>query len=464
MSQATDVLLRVAQQQSFPVEFELLKAGKALPNKNRLLSLSPFMDSNNLIRVGGRLGNSHYDYNVQHPIILCSKHKLCQLLFDKYHKTLFHAGPQLLLATIRHNYWPLGGRLLAKKTVHSCIKCCRLKAETVQPIMGHLPTQRVQLEFPFLETGVDYAGPMLIADRKGRGCRLIKSYICIFVCLATKAVHLELVSDMTKEAFIAALNRFIARRGKPQNIFSDNGTTFVGAFNELANILKQTVNLTSEMIEQGINFSFIPAYTPHFGGLWESAVKSVKHHLRRILGLAHLTYEEMSTCLIQIEAILNSRPITPLSSDPSDLTPLTPAHFLLGRSLVFVPHPQVSNEKITSLSRFHRIEYLKQHFWARFSNEYILWLQQKTRWCKLKGELKEGAMVVIKDKNLPPLMWLLGRVTRLLPGKDNIARVADIKTKKGILRRAFNNICPLPVNVFEDTSTPGVYGNDRQAP
>lgn len=456
LAQATHFLIYTSQQQSFATERTLLKAGKQLPSKNRLLPLSPFIDSNNLIRVGGRLGNSHYDYNVQHPIVLCSKQKICQLLFQKYHKTLCHAGPQLLLATIRHNYWPLGGRALAKKIVHACIKCCRLKANTIQPIMGHLPKERVQLEFPFLETGIDYTGSMLIADRKGRGARLLKAYICIFVCLATKAVHLELVSDMTKEAFISALNRFIARRGKPRNIFSDNGSNFIGAFNELANILKQ--NFSTNMVEQGIHFSFIPAYTPHFGGLWESAVKSVKHHLRRVLGLAHLTYEEMSTCLIQIEAILNSRPITPLSSDPSDLTPLTPAHFLLGRSLMFVPYTQVSDKKINSLTRFARIEYLKQHFWTRFSNEYILWLQQKTKWYRQKGELKEGTMVVIKDKNLPPLMWLLGRVVRLLPGKDSIARVADVKTKKGILRRAFNNICPLPVNLIEDTSTPGVYG------
>lgn len=456
LAHATNFLLHAAQQQSFSSEYELLSTGKPLPSKNRLLSLSPFIDSNNLIRVGGRLGNSYYDYNVQHPILLCSKHTLCKLIFAKYHKKLFHAGPQLLLASVRHNYWALGGRALARKTVHSCIKCCRFKADTVQPLMGNLPSQRVQLEFPFFETGIDYTGPVMIADRKGRGCRLVKAYISIFVCLATKAVHLELVSDMTKDAFIAALNRFIARRGKPQCIFSDNGTTFVGAFNELAHFLKQADLSVSDMIEQGINFSFIPCYTPHFGGMWESNIKSAKHHLRRVLGLTHLTFEEMSTCLAQVEAILNSRPITPLSSDPSDLTSLTPAHFLIGRSLLFVPHPDVSQEKITSLSRFRRIDHLKQHFWSRFSSEYILWLQQRTKWSQQKGELKEGTMVVVKDKSLPPLMWLLGRIIRLLPGKDNIARVADIRTKKGIIRRAFNNICPLPVEHLEDTSTRAV--------
>ncbi|XP_050679550.1 uncharacterized protein LOC126975614 isoform X3 [Leptidea sinapis] len=249
---------------------------------------------------------------------------------------------------------------------------------------------------------------------------------------------------MTKEAFLAALNRFIARRGKPRHIFSDSGSTFVGAFNELAQLLAQDLDLNR--IDPGITFSFIPAYTPHFGGLWESAVKSTKYHLKRILSLTYLTFEEMATCLIQIESILNSRPLTPISSDPSDLTPLTPAHFLIGRSLLTLPHPQVTRASVSSLQRFQRIEYLKQHFWNRFSNEYVLWLQEKSKWHRsTRGELKEGALVVIKDKTSPPLMWLMGRVIRVLPGSDGVARVADIRTRKGVLRRAFNTICPLPL-------------------
>nr|XP_049699548.1 uncharacterized protein LOC126055245 isoform X2 [Helicoverpa armigera] len=456
LNSALHIILRICQQESFPEEYELLSAGKDLPAKNKLLSLSPFFDKScNLIRVGGRLSNSFYDFNIKHPILIASKHIICKLLFDMYHLRLLHPGPQLLLTTIRHHYYPIGGKSLAKRVTHQCVKCCKIKASTVQPIMGNLPEQRLHLEFPFLDSGVDYAGPIMIADRKGRGCRLIKCFICVFVCLATRAVHLELVSDLTKEAFLAAMNRFIARRGKPRNIFSDNGTTFVGAFNELASLLSQDLGLS--VIDPGINFSFIPAYTPHFGGLWESAVKSTKHHLRRILGLTNLTFEEMATCLIQVEAILNSRPLTPLSDDLSDLIPLTPAHFLIGRSLILLPHPQVQNANVNNLQRFRRIECLKQHFWSRFSHEYILWLQQRTKWLRSSGELTEGTLVVIKDKSSPPLLWLLGRIVKVLPGRDGIARVADIRTRKGVIRRAFNTICPLPVaTAVEDTSTGGV--------
>lgn len=339
---------------------------------------------------------------------------------------------------------------MSKSVVNKCVTCFRQKANVIQPIMGHLPSSRSNLEFPFFNCSVDYAGPILIADRKGRGCKLIKSYLCIFVCLAVKAVHLELVTDLTKEAFMAALNRFVARRGKPRSILSDNGTNFIGASNELGKFL-QVSDLASDVSQEGIEFIFTPAYSPHFNGIAEAAVKSTKFHLKRLLTLTHLTYEEMVTLLTQIESILNSRPLTPLSTDPSDLTALTPSHFLIGRPLTSVPHPQISGASITSLERYKRVELLKQHFWSRFHTEYVCQLQQKTKWAAASGNLQQGSLVLVKDKALPPLLWLLGRVEKIYPGSDGVVRVADIKTRKGTLRRAFNNICPLPLE--EDTST-----------
>ncbi|XP_048487521.1 uncharacterized protein LOC125490971 [Plutella xylostella] len=264
-----------------------------------------------------------------------------------------------------------------------------------------------------------------------------------------KAVHIELVTELTKEAFMAALSRFIARRGRPQNIHSDQGTSFVGASNELQRFLRDTSDdISGQLADDGIKFNFIPPYTPHFGGLWEAAVKSVKFHLRRVLGLAHLTYEEMSTCLSQIEAILNSRPLTPLPSDPSnDFTALTPAHFLIGRSLMSVPHPQVTDVNIKLLPRYQRVEQIRQHFWNRFSNEYLSLLQQKTKWHRSSPEqLMEGTLVLVKDRTMPPLLWPLGRIIKVHPGTDGITRVVDVLTKKGTIQRAYNNICPLPTS------------------
>lgn len=452
LNDALTCLLLGAQSEMFPEEHNILKSGNTLPRKNRLISLTPFLDSNGIIRVGGRLDNSPYEYNTKHPILLCSKHHFTKILFQMQHKSLLHAGPQLLLANVRLNYWPLGGRNLAKAVVKNCIKCFRYKCQNIQPIMGQLPCSRTNLQFPFFNSSVDYAGPVLIADRKGRGCKLTKSYICIFVCHATRAVHLELVTDLTKEGFIAALNRFTSRRGKPQSILSDNGTNFVGANNDLKRFLSN-FDVASEMALQNITFTFAPPYSPHFNGMAEAAVKSTKNHLRKLLSLTNFTYEELATCLCQIEAVLNSRPLTPLSCDPSDFSVLTPSHFLIGRTLTSVPSPQVPDTNISCLERYRRIDYIRQHFWQRFSNEYVSLLQQKTKWSVTTGQLQEGMLVLIRDKALPPLVWSLGRVVRTYAGVDGLVRVADLKTRRGIITRGFNNICPLPledVNGRED--------------
>ncbi|CAG9088402.1 unnamed protein product [Plutella xylostella] len=447
LQSAKTLIIRSAQQEMFPDEYKILKNNQSLHKKNKLISLSPFIDSQDIIRVGGRLDNSHYTYDVKHPILLGSNHHLTKIIFKAMHKALFHAGPQILLANIRLSYWPLIVKNLSKKIVRQCVRCVRFKSQPIQIKMGNLPTDRTHLEFPFLNVGVDYAGPVLIADRKGRGCRLHKSYICVFVCFAVRAVHLELVSDLTKEGFLAAFSRFTARRGKSQRVYCDNGTNFVGAFNELTRLLESSSkDIEADIANHGIDFKFIPAYSPHFGGLWESAVKSTKHLLRRVLNLTHLTYEELSTCLIQIEAILNSRPLTPLSSDPSDLSYLSPAHFLIGRPLTSVPGPQVADVNLQQLERHERIEKLRHHFWQRYANEYISLLQQRTKWQTDGQDLKTGTMVLVKDMNQPPLLWLLGRVTDVKPGPDGRSRVAEILTKKGTITRAYNNLCPLPVS------------------
>lgn len=230
--------------------------------------------------------------------------------------------------------------------------------------MGELPKARVSLTSPFHNTGKDYAGPFIVKDRKGRGCKTSKAYVYLFVYFATKAVHLELVSDLTTETFIAALRRFSERRGKPAHIYSDNSTNFVGAnreLKELARFLIENTRFIEEtMSEIGIRWHFIPSHSLHFGGLWEAEVKATKYHLKRVAGNAILTFEEFYTLLTQVEAILNSRPLTPLSSDPNDLT-LIPAHFLVGRPLTS-PNPTLTKLPEFRLSRWQLIQNLQQHF------------------------------------------------------------------------------------------------------
>lgn len=441
LKQSLTYLIKISQIQSFSHELNLIKKDKKLTSSS-ILQLSPFIDDSGVLRVGGRLNNTDFNFEKKHPVLLDGKHHFTKLLMRAEHLRLLHAGPQLLLASFREQFWPLGGRTLARKITRQCITCSRFRGKTMEPLMGQLPTNRVTKNYPFQICGIDYAGPILISSKKGRGNRISKCYICLFVCYCTKAIHLEIVSDLTSNAFIASLRRFISRRGKPNQINCDNGTNFVGASNELNRVLQSAINSIYDFTaEEGIRFNFNPPYSPTFGGLWEAGVKSAKYHLKRIMGNASLTFEELSTVCTQIEAVLNSRPLTPLSCNPHDLSPLTPGHFLIGRPLTSLPSPPTPEKRLKT--RYQLMEALKEGFWKRWHQEYLAELQKKTKWRSPYPELREGTMVIFKEENLPPMKWRIGRVIKTHPGRDGVCRVADFKTYKGIERRALNKVCPL---------------------
>jgi hypothetical protein len=455
---STLMLTRMAQLQSFPRVFKILLEGSSLKCKgdlSKLSGLNIFVDKLGLIRVGGRLSNSiDFSYNKKHPILLCGKSYFSVLLFRSEHVRLLHSGPQLLLSTIRETWWPLAGRNLARNIVRQCVRCTRIRGETLTPIMGDLPFERLEPGYPFMRCGVDYAGPVMILNRKGRGATLMKCYISLFVCFITRAVHLELVSSLSTNDYLLALKRFISRRGKPREIFSDNGKVFVGAKKELSSFIHNNKNhIVDFATNQGIKLNFIPPYAPHFGGLWEAGVKSCKYHLKRVVGNCNMTFEEFSTVLTQIEAVLNSRPMYAMSSEPDDLLPLTPAHFLIGRPLTTPPCKDLTAINAQRLMRYDRIEQMRQHFWKRWSKEYISELQIRTKWKVQQADIKQDALVLIKEDNLPPLTWRLGRVKRVYPGKDGVSRVADILTANGLIQRATSKICPLPLQTDYTTDS-----------
>ncbi|XP_036148390.1 uncharacterized protein LOC118647475 [Monomorium pharaonis] len=266
-----------------------------------------------------------------------------------------------------------------------------------------------------------------------------------------QAIHLETVSDLSSEGFLAALRRFVARKGLPNHIYSDNGTNFVGANNQLkelyalfnSNEHKELLNKYS--VEHRVSWHFIPPAAPHFGGLWESTVKIFKHHLKRVVGDLLFTFEEFNTFIIEIEGILNSRPITALSSDPNDLLALTPAHYLIGRPIISLPEGELLSVAANRLSTWQHITKVRQNFWSRWQLEYLNELQKRSKWSKGSSNIKIGTIVLIKERNLPSTQWILGRISKIYPGDDGIVRVADVKTAHGLVRRATKYLCPLPV-------------------
>lgn len=449
LSRATSKLFLISQKECLFDELCDLKCNNRVSNKSQIRNLSPFIDRDGLIRVGGRISYSDFPYEKKHPIVLPKNHHLTKLIFQEYHLTLLHAGPSLLLHTIRDKFWPVGGKNIAKQTVRQCVTCVRHQGKSHFQYMGNLPRERTLITYPFHTVGVDYAGPFQIKDRKGRGCKITKSYLCLFVCFSTKALHLELVTELTTTAFLATFRRFIARRGQPASIYSDNGTTFVGARNTLEQLgtflLSNSKEIEDKISKLEIQWHFIPPYSPNFGGLWEAGVKSTKYHLKRVIGETILTYEDMSTLIIQIESILNSRPLTPLTSDPSDMETLTPAHFLIGRPFTTIADPHLQEIPVNRLDRFGHLQHMAQHFWNQWSKAYISELQQRRKWDKPSILIEIGTMVLLKEDNTPPNRWPLGRIVELHPGKDNITRVVTVKTKSGLVKRPVSKICILPI-------------------
>lgn len=337
-----------------------------------------------------------------------------------------------------------------RKVLRKCLNCFRYRPRLMNNIMGNLPATRLSAVRPFLNSGVDYAGPISIKLSHGRKPKLSKAYIALFICFATKAIHIELVGDLTTESFLGALKRFISRRGHVLNLYSDNGTNFVGASRELGKFIQTKTfrdTVSDSLSNQKITWHFIPPRSPHFGGLWESGIKSVKSHIKKVLGLSILTYEEMYTFLTRVEACLNSRPLTPLSDDPNDLSVLTPGHFLIGAPLTGMEEPSYMDVTLNRLSRWQVIDKLHQGFWRRWSREYLPTLQQRIKWKTQSSDICiPGILVLVQEDNLPSQSWKVGRVVETHKGADGIVRVATVRVGNGCIKRSINRLCILPTD------------------
>ncbi|XP_058456575.1 uncharacterized protein LOC131433973 [Malaya genurostris] len=430
---------------------DISRLQKQQPVSKMLRNLNPIYDDDErLLRVGGRIKHSNLPKDQKHPMILPANHHFTNILVETLHREHLHVGLDGLLAVVKQRFWPIHAKRTIHRVLRKCITCFRARPRDVVQYMGDLPSFRVIAAEPFARTGVDYAWPFLL--KVGRSRTKLKSYVSLFVCMVTKAVHLELVTSLSADGFLAALHRFAGRRGNPSEIFSDNGTNFRGAnrqLTELAELLKSQVleQRVGEFCQpRGISWKFNPPRAPHQGGLWEANVKCMKTHLYKVLNESYLSYEEMNTLLIQVEAILNSRPLVQLTDDPVDYEALSPGHFLIGRELTAVAEPIYEHLKESSLSRYQMVQKRKQCFWRRWSNEYLTSLQRRSKWYKNPTLLRKGLLVILKEDNMPSQTWRMGRIVETFPGKDGITRVVEVRTSNGIYRRPTTQIAVLPVN------------------
>ncbi|XP_036317530.1 uncharacterized protein LOC118732509, partial [Rhagoletis pomonella] len=330
-------------QEIFEAELRLISAKKPLPLRSSLLRLEPFLDKNDVLRVGGRLKHAEVSPDVKHPIILHKSCPIAKLMISDIHKFTLHAGPRIMQVILQRRYWVIGARGLIRNVYHKCIKCICLNRKLAMQSMGDLPASRTNYARCFTRSAVDFAGPYMYKFTHGRGAKSTKGYICSFVCMCTGAMHLELVGDLSAPAFLNAFKRFVNRRGYCKVMFSDNGTNFVGAEKVLRNNFQQCMSderLRTFFAGSNIEWRFNPPAAPHMGGYWETGIKRIKYHLKRVLGETLLSYEEFSTLLTEVEACVNSRPLCESSTTAGDLEVLTPGHFIIGEPLKSIPEPE----------------------------------------------------------------------------------------------------------------------------
>ncbi|XP_072164399.1 uncharacterized protein [Diadema setosum] len=434
-------IIKQVQRKAFPAEMSSEGKKGTPPKSGTLDKLNP-INVEGVLRVGGRLGKSPLSDDLKHPLILPHDHHVTTLLVSHYHHDVGHSGAGMTWTALREKYWVIRGGATVRKVLGNCLQCKKRSSQRGQQLMADLPTERVTPDKPpFTYTGVDFFGPF----RVKRGRSEMKRYGCVFTCLASRAVHLEVAHSLDTDSFVFALRRFISRRGYPAKIFSDNGTNFRSGHKELKESL---ASLNSSKIgrflsQKGIAWQFTPPGASHMGGVWERVIRSVRKILEGLLNQQLITDEALMTFMTEVEAILNARPLTQLSTDPHDDEPLTPNHLLLLRKSPSLPPGIFTKDDCYTRRRWRQVQYLADQFWKRWVKEYLPLLQQRQKWTKSKRNFMQDDLVLVADDCAPRGQWPLGRIVATYPDKLGRVRQVDVRLGLKSFRRPISKLCLL---------------------
>ncbi|KAL7842113.1 hypothetical protein SRHO_G00238020 [Serrasalmus rhombeus] len=423
---AESVIIKNLQGEAFQNELGLLSKDIPLPSNNRLHRLNPFIDRDGVLKVRGRLCNSSLDNSFKHPIILPKDHHITRLIIAYHHEKVEHQGKGLTLNEIRANgYWMPGiGRTVASY-IHRCVNCRKLRKPVEEQRMADLPPERVEQSAPFTYCGMDCFGPF--PTKQGR--KVYKRYGLIFTCFYSRAIHIEMLDDMSTDAFINSLRCFIAiRTTDKRQIKSDQGSNFVGAKRELKESLNEVDpgRIATFLAEKQCDFIMNAPCSSHAGGVWERQIRTVRNVLRSTIALSSDKLNDASLRAFQYEAmaIVNSRPLTVDNlTDPDSLEPLTPNHLLTQKSNKALPPPgEFIREDMYGRKRWRHVQYLAEQFWSRWRKEYLATIATRQRWHSPRRNVQPGDIVMLRDDNLPRYEWRLGRVSEITPDKDGLVR------------------------------------------
>ena len=433
---AEKFLVREAQSVAFEKEIRCLKAGKEIPPRSQLASLSPFIHMD-ILRVGGRLRRADISLDSKHPAILPKGNHITELVIMHDHRVSGHVGRDHVLSNLRQKYWIIHGKATVKAVLSKCFLCRVRRAKRMYPKMADLPEGRLAWkEPPFSHCGVDLFGPLTVKQGRKR----LKRWGVIFTCLTVRAVHLEVVDSPDTDDFINATSRFVNRRGCPSNMYSDCGTNFKGATAELAEMIEglDKKKIDSFAVDHEIMWHFNPPAAPHMGGVWERLVKSVKEVLYatmqdRLMQNRLLTDPQLATTFTEVEAILNNRPLTHASSDVNDLEALSPNHILLGLHRKWNSMLDTDETDVLSRRKWRQVQGAAHEFWTRWRKEYLPTLTRRARWAGTAPNYCAGELVLLREENPLKGKWELARVLRTMPADDGIVRVVELRTKGGVV-------------------------------
>ena len=461
LNRAENLIIRFVQSESFANEKAYLEIDKPrVKPPNLIRDFALFIDEEGIIRCKTRLKHALVIDGSKSPILLPSKHYFTTLTIRQIHANSGHNSISYTLSACRERFWILRGRRSVKTAIKNCNICIRFCGHPFSTAPCYdLPRFRVDDAPPFTNTGVDFAGPLFVKNTDGTTS---KSYVCLYTCASTRAVHLDLVHTLDTETFFRSFRRFTARRGLPKLLISDNAKTFKSACKDIRRITRS--NVTRDLLtKKGVVWRFIPERSPWFGAFYERMIGTVKSCLRKTIGRAMLSYDELTTILIEIECIVNNRPISYVYDDNEGVSyALTPSHLIYGRRITTLPsdaHYEVFNTTKALTKRAKHHMKLIDNFTKSWKRNYLLNLRERTMkndGFEKENKIRIGEIVLLKDEKSRRMFWKLAKVENVIKGPDGIARIATVKVlnndKRTVnLKRSIKHLIPMEVRQNEDS-------------
>lgn len=446
--QSEKFIIREAQSDIYGKEVQCLREGKPLNRDSSLLTLAPVLNEEGLLCVGGRLRKANISVRQKNPILIPGKNYLATLLIRHFHEKVSHQGRHLTEGALREaGYWITGGKRLVSSVIHSCVTCRKLRGKLSFQRMADLPSDRLEPGPPFSSVGVDCFGPWDVVARKTRGGQAnSKRWAVLFTCLTSRAVHIEVIEEMSTSSFINALRRFVAIRGKVRVFRSDRGSNFVGSMDKLGGINIENETVRKFLFENDSKWIFNPPHASHMGGVWERLIGVTRRILDSLLldsRRGTLTHEVLTTFLAEVTAIINSRPLLPLSSDPQDPFPLSPSLILTHKSDSIASVTIPGNVKDMYRAQWKMVQCLADMFWRKWRTEFLQSLQERRKWNRDQRNFQVSDVVLLRDKQSIRNYWPMGVVDTIVQSDDGNVRTVDVRV---ISPKGTSTVYTRPIN------------------